>query len=190
MDLQPPHADQVDGYLVVLEGTPRTALVIGPSVDGLPARVLHQNEMVLKYGLVFLYEPEDSLIVQFAMDDFQRQYHGIAAINFALRRGDAFPRGDLFGHRTSNGEYFEAFIREIDLASGLRAYVFSQVDDHIPIARIDLAVWVDEDVKGLINLPPEDERPPDLLGRAVPCLCVNLASLPKLPRLLDNILPA
>lgn len=190
MDLQPPPADQVNGYLAALEGTPRTALVIGPSVDGLPAKLLHQGEMTVKYGFVFLYEPEDTLIVQFAMDDFQRQYHGVAAINFALRRGDAFPRGDIFGHRTSNGEYFEAFIREVDLASGLHAYVFNQIDDHIPIAKVNLAVWIDEEVKGLINLPPDDQRSPDLLGRTVPCLCVNPASLPDLPHLLDNILPA
>ncbi len=189
MDLQPPPADQVNGYLVTLEGTPRTALMFGPSVDGLPGELLQQGEMTIKYGFVFLYEPDDTLIVQFAMDDFRRQYHGAAAIDFALKKGDAFPRGDIFGHRTSNGEYFEAFIREVDLASGLQAYVFAQVDEHIPIAQVNLAVWIDEDVMGVINLPPDDPRSPNLLCRTVPCLCVNPASLSQMPHLLDNILP-
>jgi len=177
MKLQAPPSEPFHGRLLCLHG--KSILLGGSSLDSLPGEVLAQGEIQVFYGFAFLYEPGDSLLVQFALDDFRREYHGVAALEFALKKGDAFPRADMIGRRASNGKYHEAFMKELDIARGLLAFATGCPDSRQPLLHLDLAFWP---VPGLTRVArlDADEQVSTLLIQSIPCYQGPLTALESL----------
>ncbi len=179
MQLQPPPADTLDGCVIRLADR-RVVLVMGDLPPALPGEVLHRGPVTIYYALALLYE-QDYLLPQWAYDDFRREYHGAAAVDFMLRRGDAFPRADVVGRRVSNGQRTELFLKQLDLGRGLLAFVYPHADAPQPLARLDAALWVDETAHSCTPLAAGDPRAPALLRQAVPCYVLPMAWLTNLP---------
>ncbi len=187
MELSPPPSDDVEGILIQLEGRPRVVLVRDAPSDSLPGEVIHSGRMVVCYALPFLYE-RDSLLPQLVVDDFRRMYHGRAALEFMIQRGDAFPRADVIGRRVSTGRRADLFLKQLDLAAPLEAYVYIHLEALRPLARLDMAVWVDEAALGWAKLA-DDSLVPGLLQQAVPCYQINQSLLNRLPEWVAEVLP-
>lgn len=151
-----------DGPVLLLAGADRR---VAESVG----RVLAAGELIVAYGFPLLYE-EDSLLVQFAYDDFRQAYHGRDALNFLFRQGDRFPRADAVGRRVSDGVLMELFAKQVDVAQGLQAFAYRVLDDPQPLARIDGVVWG--------YYANEEDGPPTLLQQAVPCHSVDADGIP------------
>ncbi len=182
MQLRPPPSDTLSGCLLRLADG-RAVLVTGGQPADLPGEVLHCGDVTIYYALALLYE-QDYLLLQWAYDDFRREYHGAEAVDFVLRRGDAFPRADVVGRRISNGQRSDLFLKQLDLGRGLLAFAYAHADDPQPLARLEAAFWVDEAVQECTVLAADDPRAPILLRRAVPCYVLPASSLPSLPNLL------
>lgn len=179
MLLQPPPSDTLNGYLVRLADG-RVALMIGDLSPVPSCEVLHCGPVTIYYALALLYE-QDYLLPQWAYDDFRREYHGAAAIDFMLRRGDAFPRADVIGRRVSNGQRADLFLKQLDLGRGLLAFVYSSADTPQPLARLDVVLWVDDAVQRCTPLAADDPRVPTLLWKAVPCYALPTSQLADFP---------
>lgn len=151
-----------DGLVLLLAGSDRR-------VAERMGEVLAAGELIVAYGFPLLYE-EDSLLVQFAYDDFRRAYHGRDALSFLFRQGDRFPRADAVGRRVSDGVLMELFAKQVDVAQGLQAFAYRVLDDPQPLARIDGVVWG--------YSAGEEDRPPALLQQAVPCHNVDVDRIP------------
>ncbi len=180
MQLQPPPSDTLPGALLSVKARPWLALVAGSSLGALPGEVLISGDLSIFYALPYLYE-QDYLIPQWCYDDFQREYHGEAAIDFMLRRGDAFPRADVVGRRLSTSLRDDRYVKEIDLAAGVFAFACAAGSEVTPLARLDVAVWPDVTAGGWMPLPEDDARASPLLRLAVPCVAVPPADLASLP---------
>jgi hypothetical protein len=183
MLLQPPPSDSLAGQIVRLEKSPHVALVVGETPDAPPGDLLHQGAVIVRYGLALLYE-RDYLLVQWAYDDFRREYHGAAAIDFIIRHGDPFPRADVVGQRVSTGQRADLFLKQLDPARGLFAFAYATREAARPVARLDAVVWVEAGAVGLAALAVDDARAAPLLRQAVPCLSVGNAALSRLGELL------
>jgi hypothetical protein len=187
MQLQPPPSDTLPGVLVRVGTHPWLALIAGGSLESLPGKVLISGELSIFYALPYLYE-QDYLLPQWCYDDFRCEYHGEAAIDFMLRRGDAFPRADVVGRRLSTGERDDRYVKEIDLAAGLFAFACAAGSIGTPLTRIDAAVWPDASVDDRTPLADDDARASRLLRLAVPCVAVPPTSLARLPALMEAAL--
>ncbi len=146
----------------------------------MPGQLLHMGRLVVSYGLAFLYEP-DFLLPQWAYDDFRRAYHADAALDFMMRKGDAFPRADVIGQRVSTGARTALFLKQLDLGRGVLAFAYASLDAPRPLARLDAALWVEPTASAWGDLPGGDERPSVWLRRAVPCFVAPPRDLPALP---------
>lgn len=171
--------DVFDGCVVRVGDPPQAALIVGADTRLLGSELLHQGKLVVAYGLALLYEL-DFLLPQWVHDDFRREYHGADALDFTLRKGDAFPRADVVGRRVSTGERAELFLKQLDLARGAQAFAYASFDAPTPFARLDAALWVDADVPGFSALPAGDARATEWLRKAVPCFIGPPASLEQL----------
>ncbi|HEC21511.1 MAG TPA: hypothetical protein ENI95_01185 [Chloroflexi bacterium] len=178
-------SDMLQGVVLRFDALRGAVLLIGPvSVGGdLTGEVLRRGDVVIGYGLAFLYE-EDALLPRLVIDDFQREYRGREALDFMLRRGDAFPRADVFGRRVSTGTEEWLFLKQLDLAGPLRAFVYGSLEASRPLARLRAAIWLETGLADPVALPEDDERVPAFLRRSVPCFGLSPLHLPELPRLL------
>jgi hypothetical protein len=186
MELSPPPSDDVKGALFRWGEYPKVVLVKDGWPSHLPGEVLHTGQMVVCYALPFLYE-RDSLLPQLVVDDFRRMHHGRVALEFMIRRGDAFPRADVVGRRVSTGQRADLFLKQLDLAAPLEAYVYSHLDALLPLARLDMVVQVDDAIPDWSALT-DDEAVPSLLRQAVPCYRINRRSLDCLPEWVAGVL--
>lgn len=182
MPLRPPPSDTLSGCLLRF-AEERVVLVMGGQLIDPLGEVLHCGDVTIYYALALLYE-RDYLLLQWAYDDFRREYHAAEAVDFVLRRGDAFPRADVVGRRVSTGQRADLFLKQLDLGRGLLAFAYADADAPHPLARLDAALWIDDSVQGWAPLATDDPRTPALLRRAVPCYALPAASLPNLPDLL------
>ncbi len=168
MKLYPPPSDVLKGYLMRLRGSSGMTLVGGQVPHDFPLGALLCGEITVYYGLALLYE-QDFLLPQWVYDDFRREHHGADALDFMLRQGDAFPRADVVGCRASTGQRADLFLKQLDLARGVSAFVLIAPGTPKPFARLDLAVWADLEATGCSEMPLNDGRFPTLLHMAVRC---------------------
>jgi len=141
----------VTGAVIELEPS-NTILLIASLPEHLvpPSRIRAHGRVVLRASLAFLYSP-DALIVQRVVDDFGRDYRGEAAFKFMLHKGDAFPRSDVFGRRTTGHEVEQVFLKQLDLAHGVQVYAYRQ-ESHEFVAHID-SILVIEGVETETTIP-------------------------------------
>mgnify|MGYP005852662211 CR=1 FL=1 len=180
MDLQPPPHDIFQGAVTHVGDPPIAVLVIGAPGTGMPGQRLYIGRMVVLYGLAFLYEP-DFLLPQWAYDDFRREYHADAALDFMMRKGEAFPRADVVGQRVSTGTRTDLFLKQLDLGRGVLAFAYASLDAPKPLARLSAALWVEPTAPGWRDLPDGDERASVWLRQAVPCFVAPPCDLHALP---------
>ncbi len=190
MRIDPPPSDYFTGVLIAAgeEPAPVVLLVGDAAGELLPGRVITTGSIVVRYAVSLLYE-QDALFPQFALDDFRREYHGAAALEFLYVRGDAFPRADVIGIRASTGERADLFVKQLDLARPCRAYAFARSEERRPLAPIDVAVWIDSTAPVWRPLPKGDDRAPVFLRRSVPVYALGIERLPELADLARAVLP-
>lgn len=164
--LKPPYTESSAGRLVELTPGKPALLLMGRGRLPPRSRLLGQD-VTLAFGFRFLMSPE-TLIPQLVIDDFRREFNGRAAIDFMLNKGNSYPRADAIGMQLSNGARADLYMKEVDIADGLRAFAFAGELALPPLARVGAAAWLDAE------LAPEDGivmREPDgsLLAAAVSC---------------------
>lgn len=185
MNLSKLPGDEITGQLVWTGGE-RVALVCGAAFGPLPGEVITGGGLMLRYGLPFLYK-RDHFLIEWVYDDFRREHSGEAALDFIRRQGERFPRADVGGWLVSTGKPKELFLKQLDIGAGLQVLAYRGQNVDALLARIDAAVWLDAAVEGWGVLPPDDERAPVLLRRAVPCWLVNQEALAALPDHLEDV---
>lgn len=183
METPKPSSDRLTGSLFLVGDPLRSVLIAGAVPQGSPGKLLYQGEMVIRYALPFLYEPEH-FIPERVVDDFRRSTEGRDAISFLFERGDSFPRADVIGRRVSSGTHDEIFVKQLDLAADLVAFAFRAPDAELALGRIDVVVWLDDFEPDWSPLPHGDERASDLLRSAAVCYRVTAQDASRLRNLL------
>lgn len=182
-------SDEVDGALVEIGERPRKVLLTGALPEKIPGRNLHTGSITVRYGLAFLYE-RDGFFVERIIDDFGRAFEGQQALDFAARRGDAFPRATVVGVRASTGEPTEVFLKQLDLARDAIPVAYRDKADGAPIGFVEAVVWIDASAGGWERMDPIEQPPLSVtLMSAVPCFRVPPAQVPNLPALLASTSP-
>lgn len=175
-------ADRFLGTLLLLND--RHILLTGAETRPLPGKTIFYGDALLRYGIPILTKPNDAIMPSMLLDDFREEHHGVDAIDFAIKRGDAFPRADVIGRRVSDGTYREMFLKELDLARPVRVYLFPGPHAITPLAQLDVLVYLDPTVTqiiqgvdgGLVQLP-----------EYLPTLTINPARVRALPEILGNL---
>ena len=130
----------VTGVLIEVQSG-NAVLVIADSLPDVPlAKVLARGQLLLCAGVAFLYAP-DALLMERVVDDFGRDYRGEAAFEFAFRKGDSFPRSDVFGRRSGGAETEQVFLKHLDLARGVQVYAYAEGETE-PLAHIKTIVAI------------------------------------------------
>jgi len=185
MQAQSPYMDCVEGTLIRL-GT-HTVLLIGFGDLEPPGSILAAGQMALCYAIVLLYEEDDAVIPQLAIDDFRRQYTGAAALDFLYDKGDAFPRADVLGLRVSTGRAVQVFVKELDLARPYRLYILDPDPGANPaLTRVNTVIWAGEATGCTPMLSIEERHISPYLGRSVPQFVCGPDSLGTLPAMLGK----
>lgn len=173
---QPPPVEEFSGRLVLLPDKKSAALLIGRGRMALRGRLIHRGNIEMSYAFPLLYSKE-FMFPQLAIDDFRREYHGHAAIEFMMDKGNLYPRADVIGVRRSDGQQTDFYMKEVDIAAGLHAFAYASSLVGAPLARVEAAVWLDAAIDpqaGLIGLGEDDYS---LLRRSAKCYRCNPASL-------------
>jgi hypothetical protein len=178
-------AEVVAGALIRFKGREWTALMVGKETLPPEAAVIHRGEMILRYALAFLFEP-DWLLPHVVIDDFGRKHEGRAALDFMERQGERFPRADVTGWRVVAGKSDVVFLKHLDIARSCGVFAYEGSEIKTPLARIDAAVWVDVGVTGWARLGEDDGRVPELLGRSIGCYTLSPGELGDLGMLMDQ----
>lgn len=146
----------------------------------LPPRVkaVHRGDVSVYFAFPLFMSP-DLVFPQLVIDDFRRQFPGRAAIEFMLNKGNSYPRADVIGARLPDLKRADLYMKEVDVAAGLRAVAFSGPFEGIPLARIGTVVWLDNDAGDVLE--PADAGESLLKYAALCCRC----SPARLPDLLD-----
>lgn len=180
-ELSPPVYDLFDGVLVRTVDRSNLVMLIGEEIPSGNWITVHTGSILVCYGLPYLHQPDNTLIPQWAYDDFQREYHGDEALRFILQRGDAFPRADVLGWQASTGKQDRRFFKEMDIAAKLRAVAYRTLDPATVIGTVSSIVWMDTNVDGLLPLADTDDRLNEWMLQSVGCFVANVHSLEKLP---------
>src|SRR5687768_11651147 len=114
------------------EKKPQSILLTGTLPESLPGQLVHRGEMLMRYAMAFVFEP-DAFYVQQIVDDFGRDFRAQDALDFAYRKGDAFPRAAVLGIRASNGAAEQIFLKQLDLARPMLPIVYVSSADRTPI---------------------------------------------------------
>jgi hypothetical protein len=182
----PDRYDELDCAVLALgERNPLSVLLTGALPEMLPAQVLNRGNLVIRYAMPFIYEP-DTFYVQRIVDDFGRDFRGDDAFEFAYSKGDAFPRASVLGIRASTGEDEQIFLKQLDLARPILPVVYTSAEEVIPIAQINVAIWV-EGTATWHRIETDDSPLPPDLTRAVPCYIMPLIELQLLSERLSNV---
>lgn len=140
----------VSGALVEIDPANVVLLIADRLPEAIPDKVLAHGHLMVCAGLAFLYAP-DSLLMHRVVDDFGRDYRGEAAFDFVLRKGDSFPRSDVFGRRSAGIEIEQVFLKQLDLARGVQVYAYAEGGND-PLAHIKTIVTI-EGQQSLVTLP-------------------------------------
>ena len=124
-------------------GKSRTRLLLtGFSPDqNISGTVIARSDFTILYAFSIFFN-EDFIIPHFAFDDFRREYHGIDAVNFILSSGERYPRADVYGRRVMAAKADELFMKEVDIAGGIKTFAYARPDASLPVSRLDSIVWV------------------------------------------------
>ena len=147
----------------------------------LPARtkLIGRDQLVIAYAFHQLMSPE-LWLPQLVIDEFRREFHGREAIDFMLNRGNRYPRADAIGIRLSDRARADLYIKEVDIAAGLRAVAFAGEEATPPLGRVGAAAWLDGATSpddGLVDLPDVDNS---LLPRCARCVRCSPSLIPVL----------
>jgi hypothetical protein len=189
MNVGIPAHDSLSGWLVEIGHDRRSALIV--DVDGRPrpGQVMYAGDLSVCYAVPYLYE-QKSFVPYLLIDDFGREFVGIAALNFMVHKGDAFPRADVYGRWVHSGERDAVFLKQLDMAAELEAFAYESTGSPLPLARLGAVVWVEDNLTGLNRLDEHDERFPEMLRRSVPVFAIGPSHLPQLPGALSTALNA
>jgi hypothetical protein len=184
--LLPDQYFELDGSVIALgERNPLSIMLTGALPEKLPGQMLHCGKLVIRYAMAFIYEP-DTFYVQRIVDDFGRDFRGEDAFDFAYSKGDAFPRATVLGIRASTGADEQIFLKQLDLARPMLPVVYASAEDLIPIAQINVAIWLDAAVTWH-RMETDDSPFPVDLTQAVPCYVMPPAELMQLSEHLPNV---
>ena len=146
--------------------------------------VVRQGIVYMCYGLAYLQQPAETLLLQWAYDDFRREYHGEDALGFVLHRGDAFPRADVLGRCVSTGDTDQRFLKEMDVAARLRAVAYPSLSASVADGRVKAIVWLEPAVAGIVRISDNDDRMTEWMRYAVDGYLACPADFPRLAELL------
>src|SRR5438045_1803010 len=94
--------DEIVNGAVIQLGS-KKILLCGSLPEKLADKVLLRDQIVIRYAIPFIYEP-DTFYIHRIVDDFGRDFREQAALDFAYHKGDAFPRAAVIGIRASSGK--------------------------------------------------------------------------------------
>jgi hypothetical protein len=190
MNAGTPAHDCLNGRLLQIGGRQWVALAVGAGDHATPGQVVYAGDLAVCYAVPYLYERRE-LVPHLVIDDFGREFEGNAALKFMVQKGDAFPRADVHGHWAETGEQDTVFLKQLDMAARLEAFVYQSVSSQLPMALLDAVVWV-EDAPAEPQEAEHDDPVPELLRLAVPVITIGADQLWQLPVLLSaelNSLP-
>jgi hypothetical protein len=171
---QPPYAESFSGRLVeIMPGRP-ALLLAGRGRLPPRTRLIARDSLLIAFGFHFLMSPE-FLLPQLVIDDFRREFHGRAAIEFMLRKGNSYPRADTVGMRLPDRERADLYMKEVDIAAGLQAFAFAGEFASPPLAQLAAAAWLDAATRPDAGILDVAEVDGSLLGFSVHCYRCNPA---------------
>jgi hypothetical protein len=167
---------RLSGAVVEL-GTRHKIVYLGGALpEKLPGKLLHRGEIVVRYATAFFFE-QDSFYIQRIVDDFGRDFLDQAAIDFAYKKGDAFPRAAVMGIRALTGAYEQIFLKQLDLARAMIPVAYAEEDARFPIGQLEAALWIDSEASGLLRMDADDDPLPSSLIESIPCYLLPPAGL-------------
>ncbi len=194
MEIPSPPFEIVDGLLLRVRPAPSAlaALLLTPGDDNLDVpsgmMTLFRGQIVLRYGVAYLYRPLDTLIPAWAYDDFQQEYKGFNVLRFLADKGERFPRADIVGWRAGNGKRDDLYVKELDMARPYRVFAYSNPDERMPIHRVDVVgVLSDPGLKPTLLHDPGPESVSDMLYKSLPVYRLGWEYLPDFASLIDPV---
>lgn len=97
--------------------------------------ILHQGEMIIRYGITFLGKPHHSIVPAILALDYGEFKTGEDAWQFIFKRSNLYPRADVVGYR-NDGKDEMAVIKSLDLEFPLHVLVYEKLEATKPIARV------------------------------------------------------
>jgi hypothetical protein len=158
-------------------------LVVGAGERATPGQMIYTGDLAVCYAVPYLFERKE-FVPHLVIDDFGREFEGNAALKFMVQKGDAFPRADVHGHWAETGEQDAVFLKQLDMAARVEAFVYQSVSAQRPLALLDAVVWV-EDAPTEPQEAEYDDPVPELLRLAVPVITIGADQLRRLPVLLS-----
>jgi len=188
-ELSPPAHDMLEfATLVRLPDRDELVVLVGGNGEfDADWEVVRQGIVYMCYGLAYLQQPAETLLMQWAYDDFRREYHGEDALRFVFHRGDAFPRADVLGRCVSTGDPDQRFLKEMDVAARLRAVAYPSLSASAADGQVDAIVWLEPAVAGIVRISDNDDRMTEWMRYAVDGYLARPADLPRLAELLPAL---
>ena len=166
-ELSPPAHDKLKGVILRLPERDDLVIVAGARRPAGDWEIIREGTVFLCYGLAYLHQPVETLLVQWAYDDFRREYHGDDALRFVIERGDSYPRADVMGRQVSTGKTDQRFLKEIDISAGLRAIAYPSLDSPSALGRVGTILWLEPGAANLSSVTEGDKRMTEWMHLAV-----------------------
>lgn len=184
MDIPAPPYEIVDGLLVRLRPAPSAPVALLLTSNGGNPKVpkgmvtLLNGQIVLRYGVAYLYRPVDTLIPAWAYDDFQQEHKGLKALRFLEDKGERFPRADVVGWRADNGKRDDLYVKELDMARPYRVFAYSKPEERVPTHRVKIVgLMLDSVREPTLVRDPEPEPVSEMLYKSLPVYRLGWAYL-------------
>lgn len=177
--LQPPYWEDFTGRLVGVSVGKPALLVIGRGKLPPPGKLIYRGDVSIRFGFPLLLTT-DHMFPQLVIDDFRREFHGRAAIEFMLNKGNSYPRADAVGMRLTDGSRGDFYMKEVDIAAGLHAYAYAADLDGPPLARVGAVVWLDTAIGSADGVLVDADAAGSLLHFSAKCYRCNPALLSEL----------
>lgn len=114
------------------------------SSSALPqAEVIVQGEIVLRYGIPYLFKPQWSIVPDLVVLDYGETMTGEAAWDFLMTSSHLYPRSDVLGFR-SDGVDEMVPLKQLDFDSPYDVFVYRGPGDREPVARLSALIESEE----------------------------------------------
>lgn len=103
------------------------------------ADLIVQGEIVLRYGIPYLYKPQWSIVPDLVVLDYGDTMTGELAWDFLMTSSHLYPRSDVLGYRNDGADEMVP-LKQLDFDSPYDVFVYRALLDREPVARLSALV--------------------------------------------------
>jgi len=103
------------------------------------AELIVQGEIILRYGIPYLFKPQWSIVPDLVVLDYGDTMAGELAWDFLMMSSHLYPRSDVLGYRNDGADEMVP-LKQLDFDSPYDVFVYRAPGDREPLAKLSALI--------------------------------------------------